>query len=204
MLIGVDFDNTIVRYDALFHALAVERALTPPDLPVSKGAVRDYLRRVDQEDAWTELQGIAYGQRMREAQPFPGVEAFFARCRALQVPVCIVSHRTRQPYLGEPYDLHQSARDWLEVWGFHQLDRIGLPRERVFFELTKEEKAARIAALGCTHFVDDLPEFLDLPAFPAGIEKFLFDPTSQHSDYVGGRRAVAWADLERMLLPQEK
>src|SRR5262245_43078397 len=44
MLIGVDFDNTIVSYDALFHRIATERDLIPADLPVNKTAVRDHLR----------------------------------------------------------------------------------------------------------------------------------------------------------------
>ena len=59
-MIGVDFDNTIVCYDGVFHRAAVERGLIPPELPVSKGQVRDHLRRLGQEHAWTELQGEVY------------------------------------------------------------------------------------------------------------------------------------------------
>ena len=58
MLIGLDFDNTIVCYDRLFHRLAVERELIPPALTLSKQAVRDFLDRVG-GTVWTELQGIA-------------------------------------------------------------------------------------------------------------------------------------------------
>ena len=36
MRIGVDFDNTIVCYDTLFHRLAVEEGLIPPDIPPRK------------------------------------------------------------------------------------------------------------------------------------------------------------------------
>ena len=35
----------------------------------------------------------------------------------------------------------------------------------MFFELTKEAKVARIGGLGCTHFIDDLPEFLREPGW---------------------------------------
>ena len=44
MIIGLDFDNTIVSYDELFHRVALEGGLVPGDLPVRKEAVRDYLR----------------------------------------------------------------------------------------------------------------------------------------------------------------
>ena len=39
MIIGVDFDNTIVCYDKVFHVAAYEKGLIPADLPVSKGRV---------------------------------------------------------------------------------------------------------------------------------------------------------------------
>src|SRR4029079_9696971 len=61
MLIGLDFDNTIVRYDRLFHRLARKRGLIPDGIPVSKQAVRDHLRANGREADWTELQGMAYG-----------------------------------------------------------------------------------------------------------------------------------------------
>jgi len=73
MRVGVDLDNTIVCYDDVFHRVAVEWGLIPANVAVSKGAVRDYLRRQGREDTWIELQGYVYGNRFREAQPFPGV-----------------------------------------------------------------------------------------------------------------------------------
>src|SRR6266404_4002307 len=81
MLIGVDFDNTIVCYDEVFHHAAVKQGLVPAETPVVKDAVRDYLRRSGQEDLWTELQGFVYGACMAGAAPFPGVLDFFACCR---------------------------------------------------------------------------------------------------------------------------
>ena len=55
MRIGVDFDNTIVCYDEVFHRVALERKLISPSLRVNKGAVRDHLRTIGREDAWTEM-----------------------------------------------------------------------------------------------------------------------------------------------------
>jgi len=200
MIIGVDFDNTIVSYDALFHRVALEQKLIPESTPISKSLVRDHLRKIGKEDVWTEMQGTVYGPRMREAQPFPGVLEFFTRCRAIGQPVYIISHRSRYPYLGEQHDLHAAARDWLDVYAFHDAARIGLPRTSAFFELSKAEKIARIGQTKVTHFIDDLPELLDDATFPAAVEKILFDPTDVHAK-TSLPRATSWPAIERLLLP---
>jgi hypothetical protein len=180
MRIGVDFDNTIVCYDRIFHNIALEKSLIPEDLPASKGSVRDYLRQMDKEDVWTELQGYVYGARMVEADPFPAVYDFFAECREKGVSVFIISYRTRYPFLGEKYDLHKSAYDWLREYNFLNESNGLLTPDRVFFELTKSAKLERIAAAMCDYFIDDLPEFLNEPEFPTATKKILFDPNNQH------------------------
>ena len=109
MRVGVDFDNTIVCYDDVFHRVAVEWGLIPAEIAASKGAVRDYLRAEGREDTWIEVQGYVYGNRFREAPPFPGVTEFFNRCEEQAVPISIISHRTRYPFAGPRYDLHEAA-----------------------------------------------------------------------------------------------
>ena len=47
--VGIDFDNTIVCYDEIFHRVALERELIPRDTPKNKESVRDYLRQVGKE-----------------------------------------------------------------------------------------------------------------------------------------------------------
>ena len=176
MLIGVDFDNTIVCYDGLFHKVAREGSHIPADLPVNKSEVRNYLRRAGKEDIWTEMQGYVYGARMSEAAPFPGVKKFFNFCKEAGIPIRIISHKTRHPFLGEKYDLHQAATRWLEEQGFFDDEGIAMSREHVFFELTKQEKLQRIGLCQCTCFIDDLPEFLSETGFPEGVHRVLFDP----------------------------
>ncbi len=203
MLIGVDFDNTIVCYDRLFYQLALERGWIPLDLEADKSTVRDYLRREDREDDWTLLQGIAYGSRIDEATAFLGVEEFFARCHSRQIPVCIVSHKTRHPYRGPRFDLHEAARGWLQAHGFFGETTISLPEERVFLEETKKAKLARIAAAGCTYFIDDLPEFLLEEAFPPGVCRILFDPTGQHSPPDNVLHFTSWLSLQAHFFSRE-
>ncbi|MCX5662607.1 MAG: haloacid dehalogenase-like hydrolase [Planctomycetota bacterium] len=202
MRIGVDFDNTIVCYDQLFLRLAQEKGLAPAGLPANKGAVRDHLRAIGKEDVWTEMQGEAYGSQIRGALPFPGVKDFFRECVRAGVDVFIVSHKTLHPFKGPQYDLHAAARDWLEFQGFFDPAprNIGLARERVFLELTKVEKVERIAALDCTHFIDDLPEFLAEPGFPAKTRKILFDPASAVPPAEIYTRLKSWEQIASALL----
>ncbi len=200
MRIGVDFDNTIVCYDDVFRRAALELHLIPEDLPAGKGRVRDYLRRAGEEDAWTELQGTVYGLRIAEADPFPGVVKFFERGRELGATLSIVSHKTRWPFRGPRRDLHEAAHEWLEQHGFYDASRIGLGAEDVSFVATKREKLARIGELGCTHFVDDLPEFLMEDGFPANIQPILFDPHGQGASEAAIVRVGSWAEIDAMLL----
>lgn len=198
MLIGVDFDNTIVCYDQVFHQVALEMGLIPERLFASKGMVRDYLRQCGKEDTWIELQGYVYGPRMRDAIPFPDVLQFFSRCRQQGIKVCIVSHRTHYPYRGPQYDLHQAARDWLEAKGFFDSGRLGISPTEVHFELTKQDKLIRISALGCSHFIDDLPEFLKEPNFPDKVIRILFDPNGKHLQVHHFQRKSSWMEIAHM------
>ena len=88
MLIGIDFDNTIVSYDTLFHKVAREQGVVPDTTPQNKVAVRDHLRTIGKEDVWTEMQGYVYGARMEEAEAYPGVIDFFRWARAFGLPLC--------------------------------------------------------------------------------------------------------------------
>ena len=175
MNIGLDFDNTIVCYDEVFHLAALDVGLISPDLPKVKNLVRDHLRANDQETEWTSLQGAVYGARMSEAIAFPGVQAFIATAIQKGHRISIVSHKTAYTVQGPKYDLHSAARRWLESNGFYQL---GLSEENIYFELTREEKVKRIRSLACEAFVDDLPEVLE--ALSADIRRILFDPNDIH------------------------
>lgn len=198
-MIGVDLDNTIVCYDRVFDRLAEEHGVTVDPRKTRKTALRDHFRSLGQETRWTELQGIAYGPRIGDAVPFPGVLEFFSRSHERGTPVAVISHRTRFPYLGERHDLHEAARTWLDRQGFHAPDGIALSPDRVFLEATLEAKLARIAAAGCTHFIDDLPEVLAHPLFPAGVQRILFDPHRMHAPPAGGWAAASWEEIERLL-----
>lgn len=191
MRIGIDFDNTIICYDRVFNHVGVEKGLIPEDIGLGKNRVRDYLRKAGREDDWTWLQGYVYGTRLSDATLYDGIESFVDYCGNGQIECVIISHKTRYPYSGDQYDLHQSAREFIDQQNL-SLD--------VFFEPTKEEKVERIVALSCDWFIDDLPEFLQLPGFPEKICKILFDPLKNHGSLATDFKiAGSWEQILNML-----
>jgi hypothetical protein len=196
MIVGIDFDNTIVCYDQLLHRVASDQGLIPAELPASKERIRDFLRQNGKEEQWIELQGYIYGVGIQDATAFPGVVELLGRCVRHHVPVYIVSHKTRRPFRGPECDLHEAAHKWLEGHGFYNSAETGLSPERVHFELTKQAKLDRIGKVGCTHFIDDLPEFFAEPGFPSGVERILFDPTNnvRHRG-LPFQQASSWAEI---------
>jgi hypothetical protein len=174
--IGIDFDNTLVTYDRVFLAQARTRKLLPAGFRGGKQAVRDAIRLLPEgEIAWQRLQGFVYGRGIGEAVMFAGVDRFLRRCRQAGHAVFIVSHKTEYAnYDPARVNLRGAALGWMEARGFFDPRKYAIPRAHVFFESTRAEKLARIAALDCTHFVDDLVEVLGDPAFPPGVARVLF------------------------------
>jgi len=196
MNIGLDLDNTIVRYDGCFHSLAQSEYLMPASIPAAKSAVRRFFRDSGRENEWTALQGVAYGRGMVNAVPFAGALDFIRNAFSQGVRVSIISHRTKHPIAGDKTDLHGSAREWLRREGFIADD--ALSEGDVFFEVTKEAKLHRIAEQGCTVFLDDLPEILDAELFPDTCEGWLFDPTG--SSTCRPRVVADWSSFSQLVL----
>jgi len=194
MRIGIDFDNTLVSYDALFHRVALDQRVIPNDLARTKVAVRDYLRRIGQEPVWTEMQGTVYGARMDEAQAYPGAIEFLRWASSAGIELCIVSHKTRHPFIGPKHDLHDAARRWVERHLAGTSRPLIAPAD-VFFELTKDEKLSRIAAIGCAYYIDDLPEILLAPGFPSQVRRILFDPDAHHIADPALLHMRSWQDI---------
>lgn len=194
MILGIDFDNTIVCYDQAFYREALTQGLIPQSVPAVKNEIRNYLRENGREDAWTRLQGRIYGAGMDNAEPFSKVLDFFHICGEQNIKIFIISHKTKFPYIGEKYDLHQSSLEWITRYDLFNDHGISIP-ERVFFELTKNEKIKRIKQQGCSHFIDDLPEFLAEQAFPRTVQRILFDPHGRHAHADADLIVNSWSEL---------
>ena len=179
MRIGIDFDNTLIDYDRVFLAAARERGLVVADFIGAKRALRDAIRLLpDGELTWQRLQGYVYGAGIGGAVPFAGAIEFLRRCARARIPTYIVSHKTRYGHHDPArVNLHEAARGWMTAQGFFRPEDGALPPDHIFFEEDRGQKLARIAALGCTHFIDDLEEVFADPGFPHGVRRVLFAAT---------------------------
>ena len=190
MRIGVDFDNTLICYDGLFHSLALGRGLIPASLPENKTVIRDHIRARGGEQDWILLQGLAYGVGIGGGAPFPGVCEFFEAAQNQGHELFIISHKTQYPHKGELVDLHQAALGWLLDKGLlHTAEALG---KDLFFSSDREGKIQAINNCGCEVFIDDLPDFLAMPSFPPGTAACLFDPGDNHAGYSLGPRFTSW------------
>jgi hypothetical protein len=203
MRIGLDFDNTIIGYSDVFLSAAKARRLLGPEVcGASKQAVRDAIRLLpDGEIAWQRLQGFVYGRGVRDATMFDGVDRFLRRCRAEGHTMFIVSHKTEYGHHDpERVNLREAALDWMAARGFFSEDGYAIRRGNVYFESTRAEKLNRIALLECTHFIDDLEEVLNDPAFPPSVARILFSSESIPADRVWQFPVCAnWRNIESVV-----
>lgn len=193
MRIGLDFDNTIVCYDKAIEDLAEELFTLPKHIARTKLGLRDYLRAAGREVEWTAFQGQLYGPGMRYAHPFEGAIDTMQKLLARGHELIIVSHRSKWPYAGPRYDLHEAAKTWIA----NRLRPSGLfvADEQAYFLETKEDKIAKIADLCCDVFLDDLPEVLSGRGFPASTVGFLFKPDTKEARVQEKQCINNWEDF---------
>jgi hypothetical protein len=196
--IGLDFDNTIICYDAVFTQAAIQRGLLPQGFRGNKQFVRDEIRRRPEGDlAWQGLQGYVYGKGIVGAHPFAGVDGFLRRAQAAGAQVSIVSHKTEHGHFDpDRINLRTAALGWMEAQKFFADDGFAIDRRNIHFAATRAEKIARIAALGCETFIDDLEEVFVDPLFPTDVTKILFSE-SACPDQTPYRVCRTWQAIEQ-------
>ena len=176
--IGIDFDNTIITYNEVFHKYALKLGLILNDVKKNKQAIRDAIRLLPEgNDKWTNLQGLVYSKHMDEARLTQGIDRFFKACKKNSFKVSIISHKTLYPALGPRINLQTAANRWLENINF--LSKFGLTEKNIVFEETLEGKLDQIAKKRCAYFIDDMKEVLVHPDFPKGVGRILY---SQETD----------------------
>jgi hypothetical protein len=114
----------------------------------------------------------------------------------------IVSHKTTFGH-GDTtrVDLRDAARAWMrENCFFEAVSGFGVRAENVHFATTRLEKIEYIARLRCTHFIDDLPEVLDDPAFPPGVIKVLFTNGAQPPAARRHNAFAHWDEIAKVVL----
>ena len=203
MKIGIDFDNTIARYDSSFRRTALANQLISQEWKgKSKTDLRDYLRTLPEgELLWMRLQGQVYGKFMHQAEIMPGFVEFMLKCRLRGHKILIVSHKTEFGHFDvEQTSLREEALKWMESKRFFDPDFFGMEREDVFFADTREEKVARIAELECDCFIDDLPEVFAEKTFPESVEKVLYGKYRPDETMKSVIPLSSWEEISRHLL----
>jgi hypothetical protein len=177
-VIGVDFDNTLVTYDNLIHAVASERNLIQPGTEKSKRPIRDAIRQLSGgEIEWQKVQAEVYGPRIAEATPAPGAKTFLQSCVLHHAKVYVISHKTVFANYDETgTNLRHAALSWIQQNCFFDTPISGLSEEDVYFASTRKEKLEHISRLKCTHFIDDLEETFLEASFPSDVERILYSP----------------------------
>lgn len=193
--IGIDFDNTIVTYDEIFHKYALQLKLILPVVKKNKEDIRDAIRLLpDGNDKWTKLQGLVYGKYLDEAESTRGVESFLKACKENSFKVSIISHKTVYPALGPRINLQAAAKQWLKSRNF--LAKFDLAQSDVVFEGTLNGKLNQIAKKGCNYFIDDLLEVLVHPDFPKGVKKILYSNRVGKDIYNDIINFEAWHEIK--------
>ena len=190
MIIGIDFDNTIIDYNNLFYDVGLSLGVLPDNAGCNKKIIREYLIRKGREPDWIKIQGLVYGKYIRTAKVMEGFFSFSDLCYENDWKIFIISHKTRDTIVGEKFNLRTSALNWLEKNRIYGTDICGAV-EGVFFEATRSEKICRINLLGCNIMIDDLAEVLLHPDLSKEITKILYDPKANHfpdPDYITAPR----------------
>lgn len=199
--IGIDFDNTIACYDQAFYDVAVIMDMGTDSVEASKIDIKNLvLQRSGGELDWQRLQGQVYGKHMLRAEMFSGFLEFLYMSRLRGNEIFIVSHKSEFGHFDEDrVPLREQALNWMQANGVFDENCFGLKRQDVFFETTREDKIARIAALNCTHFIDDLSEVFEEPSFPEGVIKFLFRPGTEVCQSSMTISVNSWRELNQRL-----
>jgi hypothetical protein len=203
LIIGVDFDNTVISYDDILSKLAQDRGVSV-SFPCSKKILRDLLRQLPNgEIEWQKWQAIMYGPMIGEAKLMSHVGDFFKLCRIKNVSVYIISHKGE--YAAQDtkrINLQAAALQWMHDNQFFSMDGLGLNQESIFFCNTRQEKIQKIKQLGCNYFIDDLEETFSEEGFPPTVQAILYSPTGDHSQAAEKSMITSnWKEITQYFFP---
>ena len=184
MLIGIDFDNTIARYDDLFARLALEAGYLDAVPAGGKVAVRNAVRLQHDDMAWQRMQAEAYGARMAEAEMMPGFLGFVGSARQFGLPLVVVSHKSVFSNAVPGPNLRCAALGWMRANRFFDPSGLAFSEDDIYFECSQSEKLERINKIGCTHFIDDLPQIFADKSFPDKVLRILLSNGGEGDDTV--------------------
>ena len=200
MKIGVDLDNTIICYDTVFAHVA--RTLGYGcDGAITKNSIKAWFKNKEMDYKFTEIQGLVYGKYIEHADLFSGVRDCLEAWSVQQHEICIVSHKTKYPIIGEKIDLRMAAKNYLIDAGI--LKQGSIPVKNLFFESTVSSKLLKISKLNLDVFIDDLSTILNANEFPSLTRKILFDPKQKTKEVSSFSIATDWLEIATFIKNQK-
>lgn len=179
MNIGIDFDNTIAKYDEIFIKTAIEKKYISSNWLGNKETLKKEFQ--NRKKDWMKLQGLVYGPLMRRATCFPGVKNFLLKACFCNHKIFIISHKTIYGHYDKTKtNLRTQALSWLEENNFFNKKLYNISRKNIFFCSTKAEKITRINNLNLDFMIDDLNEIFRNNISPK-IKKVLFNSSLKRS-----------------------
>lgn len=204
--IGIDFDNTIVDYGNIFAERASSLGYLDSGVERIKNEVKKILKESDKgETKWGILQAEVYSEGIRGAIVMEGFGAFVEECRKLNFSLTIVSHKSKSnPFDPQRRNLRQPALNWMQTNRFFNENGFGFDLSQIYFAETLEEKIAKIEALNCSHFVDDLLKVLLHPLFPKSTRKIHFKKEAINDNSLPVDYAGNWRNIQDYLIQDRK
>jgi len=197
MIIGIDFDNTIIKYDNVFGRVAFATEIISDSTLKSKSEVKNSLISSGRQDEWTKLQGIVYGSHIMTAEPYENFVDVFKSLITAGHELKIISHKTKYPFIGKRINLRSAAMMWLKEKEIVGTGHNKLSEMDVFFCSTITAKVAMQKKQRCDVFIDDLAKVLKL--INPQVNRVLFDPKSEIDACEQFNILRDWGDIEALL-----
>ena len=171
--IGIDLDNTIFKYDEVFHALALDDDLISSDCSADKYSIREQVRSVHGEQTWQWIQFQAYGPQVKKSLIFEGVGEFLDIGTKLGYSFSIVSHKTQFSSVDKErsFDLRLAAIARLKNANILGADGY-LSSKDIYFAETRVEKIEKIIDLNAIVSLTISRKFFYMELFPIASEKY--------------------------------
>jgi hypothetical protein len=167
MIVGIDLDNTIIKYDNAFIEAALFLNINIPRGVINKIDLKKHCSSLNEgELIWQKIQGLAYGKLLlKNARLYSGVKRFIWRLKNKGHKIKIISHKTEFGHFDEEKNsLRETASEFLKI---NKIFSCESPLVNdIFFLNTRNEKVKKIVSEKVDIFIDDLTEVIyDLKNF---------------------------------------
>jgi hypothetical protein len=198
--IGLDFDNTIVNYDRVFHFLA-KKKYKLSSLHNTKKEIRKKIINLKGERSWMAMQGQAYGKHMYKAEMSLGFKNFLHRAIINDSKIFIISHKTEFGHFDKSKtNLRKKSYEWIAK-NINKNEKIKINKKNIFFLSSISSKINKIKELKLNYFIDDLELILNDKDFPKSTTKILYNTPTKNNSFVN---YINWREISHYIFGKEQ